>query len=96
MPLLEEDWRLLAGAKTMFQTLLKTDAFDIDHQTLSVSYFEGRTSSGALRYSAEIVFGPTGLDRFILDDDSIRNLEVRATRLAPTTLYSRTLADRAA
>jgi len=80
----------------MFQTLLRTDAFDIDHQTLSVRYFAGRTTSGALRYSAEVVFGPAGLDRFILDDDSIMNLEVRATRLAPATLYSRTLAGRAA
>ena len=43
---------------------------------------------------AMIVLGPA--DRIILDDDSVMNLEVRTTRLAPATLYSRMLAGRAA
>jgi hypothetical protein len=45
---------------------------------------------GARRYSAEILLAPG--DRIILDDDSVNNLEARATRLVPATLYSRLLA----
>ena len=48
------------------------------------------TLRGARRYSAEIVLGPG--DRIILDDDSVTNLEARATCLVPATLYSRMLA----
>jgi hypothetical protein len=39
------------------------------------------------------VLGPG--DRVILDDDSVMNLETRATRLVPATVYSRALAGRA-
>jgi hypothetical protein len=77
----------------MFQTLVKTDAVDSDHQTFAVRYFEVRTMRGARRYSAEIVLGPG--DRIILDDDSMSNLEARACRLVPATIYSRVLAARA-
>ena len=77
----------------MFRTLVKTDALAIDDQTYAVRYFEVRTLRGARRYSAEIVLAPN--DRIILDDDSVTNLETRATRLVPATLYSRLLAARA-
>jgi hypothetical protein len=78
----------------MFKTLVKTDAIaGLDDQTFSVRYFEVRTIRGARRYSAEIVIGPG--DRIILDDDSVQNLEARANRLVPATIYSRALAGRA-
>jgi hypothetical protein len=74
----------------MFRTLVKTDALAVDHLTVTVRYFELRTLRGARRYSAEILLGPA--DRIILDDDSVTNLETRAARLVPATLYSRRLA----
>ena len=74
----------------MFRTLVKTDALAIDNQMVSVRYFELRTLRGTRRYSAEILLGPD--DHIILDDDSVTNLEARATRLVPATLYSRVLA----
>ena len=77
----------------MFRTLVKTEALAIDDQSYSVRYFEVRTLRGGRRYSAEVLLGPE--DRIILDDDSIRNLEAKTTRLVPATLYSRILAARA-
>ena len=77
----------------MFRTLVKTDALAVDDQTYSVRYFEVRTLRGGRRYSAEVLLGID--DRIILDDDSITNLEARATRLVPATVYSRLLAGRA-
>jgi len=77
----------------MFRTLVKTDALAVEDQTVAVRYFEVRTLRGARRYSAEIVLSPN--DRIILDDDSVTNLETRATRLVPATLYSRMLVARA-
>ena len=74
----------------MFRTLVKTEALAIDNQVVSVRYFELRTLRGARRYSAEILLGPD--DHIILDGDSVTNLEARATRLVPATLYSRVLA----
>jgi hypothetical protein len=74
----------------MFRTLVKTQAVAVDDRFLSVRYFEQRTLRGLRRYSAEIVLGPC--DRIILDDDSVTNLEARATRLVPATVYSRILA----
>ena len=71
-------------------TLLKTEALTIDDELFSVRYVELRTPRGDLRYSAEIVVGPD--DRIILDGDSLTNLEARAMRLAPATVYSRRLA----
>ncbi len=67
----------------MFRTLVKTEALAVDDQTFAVRYFELRTLRGARRYSAEILLGPG--DRIILDDDSVTNLEARATRLVPAT-----------
>jgi hypothetical protein len=77
----------------MFRTLVKTTALAVEDQTVAVRYFELRTLRGARRYSAEIMLGPG--DRIILDDDSVTNLEARATCLVPATLYSRLLAARA-
>jgi len=74
----------------MFRTLVKKEMLTVDRETVVVRYFEVRTLRGARRYSAEIVVGPA--DRIILDDDSVTNLETRATRLVPATLYSRRLA----
>ena len=74
----------------MIRTLLKTAAVAVDDQSYPVRYFEQRTLRGLRRYSAEILLGPG--DRIILDDDSVPNLEARATRLVPATLYSRMLA----
>ena len=74
----------------MFRTLVMTDALAVEDRTVPVRYFELRTLRCARRYSAEILLGPD--DRIILDDDSMTNLEARATRLVPATLYSRVLA----
>ena len=77
----------------MFKTLVKTDAVAMEGQQFAIRYFELRTMRGARRYSAEICLGPD--DRIILDDDSVSNLETRAERLVPATVYSRLLAARA-
>jgi hypothetical protein len=76
----------------MFRTLVKIDALAIEDQTYAVRYFEVRTLRGGRRYSAELMLGPN--DRIILDDDSITNLETKATRLVPATVYSRLLASK--
>lgn len=73
----------------MFRTLVRTENVTIDDRTYAVRYFEARTVRGIRRYSAEILIGPG--DRIILDDDSMTNLEARAARLVPATLYSRML-----
>jgi hypothetical protein len=78
----------------MFRTLVKTEAVAVENHSYAVRYFESRTIRGARRYSAEILLGPG--DRIILDDDSVTNLETRAARLVPATLYSRMLAGRPA
>jgi len=72
------------------RTLVKTEAVAVEDQSYPVRYFELRTLRGLRRYSAEIVLAPG--DRIILDGDSVTNLEVKATRLVPATLYSRLLA----
>jgi hypothetical protein len=74
----------------MFRTLVRTDALAIDDRTYPVRYFEVRTLRGARRYSAEILLSPD--DCIILDDDSLSNLEAKAARLVPATIYSRVLA----
>jgi hypothetical protein len=77
----------------MFRTLVKTGALAINDQTYAVRYFEARTLRGGRRYSVEVLLGLE--DRIILDDDSITNLETKAARLVPATVYSRLLAGRA-
>ena len=77
----------------MIRTLVKTANVAVDNRTYSVRYFELRTPRGLRRYSAEIMLAPG--DRIILDDDSVTNLEARARRLVPATIYSRLLAARA-
>ena len=74
----------------MFRTLVKTEGVAVDDQIVPVRYFEVRTKRGSRRYSAEILLSL--VDRIILDDDSLTNLEARAARLVPATLYSRMLA----
>jgi hypothetical protein len=74
----------------MLRRLVKTEAVAVDDQSFLVQYFEVRTVRGLRRYSAEILLAPG--DCIILDDDSVINLEARATRLVPATLYSRMLA----
>ncbi len=74
----------------MFRRLVKIEAVAVDNQSFPVRYFEERTVRGLRRYSVEILLGPD--DRIILDDDSVTNLEARATRLVPATVYSRILA----
>ena len=74
----------------MLRTLVKTEGVEVDDQRVSVRYFELRTVRGLRRYSAEILLGPG--DRVILDDDSVTNLQARAARLVPATIYSRILA----
>jgi hypothetical protein len=73
----------------MFRMLIKTTTLAIDDHSYAVRYYEARTPRGGRRYSAEIVL--SGMDRFILDDDSLSSLETRATRVVPATLESRTL-----
>jgi len=74
----------------MFRTLVKTENVAVDNRIYAVRYFELRTLRGLRRFSAEIMLGPD--DRIILDDDSVTNLEARAMRLVPATVYSRMLA----
>ena len=74
----------------MLRRLVKTEAVAVDDQSFLVQYFEVRTVRGLRRYSAEILLAPG--DCIILDDDSVINLEARATQLVPATLYSRMLA----
>ena len=76
----------------MFRTLVKTEDMAVEEQTVSVRYFESRTARGGRRYSAEILLARG--DRVILDDDSVANLETRAVRLMPATVFSRMLACR--
>ena len=77
----------------MIRTLVKTEAVAVDNQTYPVRYFALRTLRGLRRYSVEILLAPG--DRVILDDDSVTNLEARAARVVPATLYSRSLAKTA-
>jgi hypothetical protein len=73
----------------MFRTLVRTDNVAVDGRIYPVRYFELRTGRGVRRYSAEILLDEH--DHIILDDDSVSNLETRATRVIPATLYSRVL-----
>jgi hypothetical protein len=74
----------------MFRTLIKVEAVVVDDRSYPVRYFEQRTIRGGRRYCAEILLGPG--DRIILDGDSVTNLEARAARLVPATVFSRMLA----
>ena len=74
----------------MQRTLLKTEHVRVGDEAFEVRYFAVQTMRGLRRYSAEIHLGPR--DCIILDDDSASNLEARAMRLVPATVYSRVLA----
>jgi len=70
--------------------MLKTSVVAVEDRMYAIRIFEVRTPRGQSRYSAEIALGPN--DLIILDDDSVLNLEARALRLVPATVYSRLLA----
>ena len=72
------------------RTLVKTADVEVAGRQVAVRYFEIRTLRGQRRYSLEILLSPG--DHIILDDDSLPNLEARAARLVPATIYSRILA----
>ena len=74
----------------MVRILVKTGTLVVENRTYQVRYFRLSTARGVQRFSAEILLGPR--DHIILDDDSMVNLEAKATRLVPATLYSRVLA----
>ena len=78
----------------MFRTLVKTTILNVQDQEYAVRYFEVRTLRGQRRFSAEILLAPG--DHIILDDDSVINLETRASQLVPATVYCRTLGRRSA
>ena len=70
--------------------MLKTAVVAVEDRAYAIRIFELRTPRGQRRYSAENALGPN--DQIILDDDSALNLEARALRLVPATVYSRILA----
>ena len=74
----------------MFRKLIKATEIDIDGTAYAVRYYELTTLRGGRRFSCEVLLGAA--DRIILDDDSMVNLEARAMRLVPATVYSRMLA----
>jgi len=73
----------------MFRKLLQSGQVDVDGRLYVVHYFESKTARGVRRFSGEVVLGAT--DRIILDDDSLPSLEAKVARLAPATIYSRSL-----
>jgi hypothetical protein len=73
----------------MFRKVLQTGHVDVDGGVYVVHYFESKTTRGQRRYSGEVVLGAA--DRIILDDDSLISLEAKVARLAPATVYSRSL-----
>jgi len=78
----------------VFQLLMKTEDLEVDGHSYPVRYFEMKTTRGARRYSSEVVLAPG--DRIILDGSSLTEVESKVARLVPATIYSRTLATRAA
>ena len=75
----------------MFQKLLRETTLTLDEQSsVSVSYYETRTITGAARFSAEVIFKPEG--RMILDADSVSRLETKLTNLVQISRYSRRFA----
>jgi hypothetical protein len=78
----------------MARQLIKTTELDIEGRTYTLQFYEVETSRGGRRFSCEVLLGAA--DRIIVDDDYITSLELKVTRLAPATVYSRLLAARAA
>ena len=77
----------------MFRKLVKTAEIEVEGQSYSLRYYEQKTARGARRYSCEVLLDAS--DRIILDDDTMVSLESKVARLAPATVYSRSLAARA-
>ena len=76
----------------MFRTLLQTGHVEVDGRVYVVHYFESKTARGLRRFSGEVILGPG--DRIIVDDDSLGSLQAKVARVAPATIYSRTLLTR--
>ena len=74
----------------MFRKLVKATEIEIDGTAYAVRYYELKTLRGGRRCSCEVLL--SAADRIILDDDSMSSLESKVARLAPATVYSRTLA----
>jgi hypothetical protein len=77
----------------MAPTLVKTVVMAAGGRIYPVRYFERRSSTGAIRYSAELRLRPR--DRVIIDDDSLERLEARTAALIPATIDSRRLSKTA-
>jgi hypothetical protein len=73
----------------LFKTLVKTEDLEVEGRDYPIYYFEGTTTRGAKRYSAELKLGPD--DRIILDAATLSDLKLRVARLMPATLHSRML-----
>ena len=76
----------------MFRKLVKSAEIDVDGQAYSLRFYEQKTARGTRRYSCEVMLDAS--DRIILDDDTMMSLELKVSRLAPATVYSRVLAAR--
>jgi hypothetical protein len=76
----------------MVKELIKTTEMEIDGRTYTLQFYELTTTRGGKRFSCEVLL--SAMDRIIVDDDYITSLELKVTRLAPATLYSRVLAGR--
>ena len=74
----------------MFEKLVKSTDIEINGQRYALRYYVQKTTRGGHRYSCEVTLGAG--DRIIVDDDSMMSLESKVARLAPATVYSRSLA----
>ena len=77
----------------MASRLVKTAVLAAGGRIYPVRYFERRSGTGAVRYSAEVRLHPG--DRIILDDDSLEDLEAQTAALIPATIDSRRLSKTA-
>ena len=75
----------------MFRQLIKKTNLDVEERTFSVCYYKTRTTNGASRYSAEVVFDPS--DHIILDADSVNGLETKLACLVHASFYGRMLVE---
>jgi hypothetical protein len=78
----------------LFYQLVKTGKLDVGGRLYQVRSFMVETARGVQRYSAELTLGPN--DRIIVDGGSLTEVELKISRLGPTTIYSRSLARQAA
>ena len=74
----------------LFYQLVKTGKLDLEGRLYQVRYFVMETMRGAQRYCSELTLGPD--DRIIVDGGSLTEVELKISRLGPTTIQSRSLA----